>query len=419
MEAKDQACCPDAIEVLDRENAEKVKDVDIEVNNISDVKCSVDYDGVTEDISRQNSQVSNYAEKDETEDNGDHFGESGKMNENVAMVTDEKTPFDTLHNLVDSKFSVSDEEKNSVNAVTSDSNSVSFTQDVAKSFCLRHDGTEERVKLVTSCDLECVNDNIEEINLPEEAEITSSNDKDDFKMNASVNHEHVGELWVTRNQKTYEFLPYTNIDKLLSKSGCEDSVFHDLPDELIVKIFSFLTTKELCQNVAPVCRKWRQISLDQSLWKCLDFSSNPRLSSLNLLWLVRRTPLLKKLVISGRMNVTLAEVAILTECCPAMQEIDFGFSDITSVMLKCLAENCPNLRKINIEGCDRLGEEKCVKCLVKCQKLTHLNFSHCIFIEDSDIIYLSSKLPEIKSINLDGISFLTDRYIHCTILTFI
>ncbi|XP_045205172.2 F-box/LRR-repeat protein fbxl-1-like [Mercenaria mercenaria] len=297
---------------------------------------------------------------------------------------------------------------------TSSTNTLS--QDVAKSFCLRHDGTEERVKLVTSYDLECVNaenDDTEKLHVTEDVIVRDENtcvyNRDDLRMKTSVNHEHVGEHWVSRNMKTYETLPFTNIDKLMTKSGCEGSVFHDLPDELIVKIFSYLTTKELCQNVAPICRKWRQISLDHSLWKSLDFSTRPHLSSLNFLWVMRRAPLLKRLFISGRVNVTRAEVAILTESCPGIQEIDFGFCDnLTCDMLQCLPENCQDLRKINVEGCDKL-ENRTLKYLVKCKKLSHLNFSHCMFLQDSGIIFLAGGLPEIKSINLDGISFLTDR----------
>lgn len=306
---------------------------------------------------------------------------------------------------------------------TFSASNVSVNDSVGESFCL-HAGTEERVKLVTSYDIECVGEDKRNLTLDEnessgeivetEKNVTSSDSKnftseDKLSMNESLNREHIGEHWVTRNLKTFELLPLTNIDKLLFTSGCEDSVFHDLPVELIVKIFSYLTTRELCLNVAPVCRKWRQISLDHSLWKSLDFSTRPHLSSLNLLWVMRRAPLLKQLIVSGRVNITRAEVAIFTECCRGIQDIDFGFCDnLSGDMIQCLSDNCLDLMKINVEGCDNL-QKNCLKYLVKCKKLSHLNFSHCMFLQDSGVIFLAKGLPIIRSINLDGISFLTDR----------
>lgn len=215
------------------------------------------------------------------------------------------------------------------------------------------------------------------------------------------------EYWVTKNSKTFEKLIVKT--DLSRKSGCADSIFSCLPDELIVKIFSYLSTEELCLNAAKVCRKWREISHDHSLWKMLDFSSNPHLSSLNLLWVIRRAPLLHKLVLRGRSHITRAEVAIITESCPVLQDIDFGFCDnLDHLMIQTLYELCPNLHKINVEGCEKV-DRKCLKYLARCKKLTHLNFSHCILIDDDGIVFLAKGLPKIISINLDGINFLTDR----------
>ena len=49
-----------------------------------------------------------------------------------------------------------------------------------------------------------------------------------------------------------EDVPETNLAEL--KAG--RSSFDDLPEELALKIFSFLTFRELCKHVAPVCKQW-------------------------------------------------------------------------------------------------------------------------------------------------------------------
>ncbi len=43
--------------------------------------------------------------------------------------------------------------------------------------------------------------------------------------------------------------------------------FDDLPDEIILRIFSFLPEKDLCINCSLVCWKWHNLSSDKSLIK--------------------------------------------------------------------------------------------------------------------------------------------------------
>ena len=192
-------------------------------------------------------------------------------------------------------------------------------------------------------------------------------------------------------------------------SASPGNLFIYFPDELIVKIFSYLTTQQLCRHAMPVCKKWRQIAKEPSLWKSIDFNFNPQMESLNFLWILRKAPLLRKLILRGRTNITHAEVAILSEMCPMLTDLDLGFCDaLNGEMIQSLVENCQGLEKINVEGCDKV-DHNCIKCLSKCKKLSHLNFSHC-FLQDESVIYLADHLPRIVSLNVDGISWITDRY---------
>ena len=193
-----------------------------------------------------------------------------------------------------------------------------------------------------------------------------------------------------------------------NNASVAESLFLYIPDELVVKIFSYLNTEQLCRNASPVCRKWRQIAKEPTLWRAVDFRCRPELESLSLLWVLRKTPLLRKLVLRGRTNITHAEVAILSEMCPLLSDIDFGFCDnLGSDMIHTLVENCKQLRKLNVEGCDKI-DHNCIKCLSKCKKLSCLNFSHC-FLQDESLVHLAENLSQIVSINLDGISWITDR----------
>ncbi|KAL4230606.1 hypothetical protein ACF0H5_010983 [Mactra antiquata] len=215
--------------------------------------------------------------------------------------------------------------------------------------------------------------------------------------------------WITTNNKTYNFcIPSSNVHRLIDINHAGSSIFDMLPEELIVKIFSFLTTEELCLHAAPVCRKWRSISHDHSLWKSLDFSVNPLLSSLNFLWVIRRAPLLQRLIVSGRACLTHPEVAIFTECCQFLEDIDFGFcNNLSCEMIRTVSDNCTHLKRINVEGCEKV-DYRCSGYLARCCELTHINLSHCTAICDRSVSLISRKLPNLLSINLDGIDSITD-----------
>ena len=42
-----------------------------------------------------------------------------------------------------------------------------------------------------------------------------------------------------------------------------------LPNEVLMKIFSYLTVKKIICTVRPVCRRWRDISYSKNLWTTL------------------------------------------------------------------------------------------------------------------------------------------------------
>ncbi len=44
-------------------------------------------------------------------------------------------------------------------------------------------------------------------------------------------------------------------------------IFNDLPEEIILLIFSFLSEKDVCLNCSLVCKKWNDLSADRSLIK--------------------------------------------------------------------------------------------------------------------------------------------------------
>jgi hypothetical protein len=84
---------------------------------------------------------------------------------------------------------------------------------------------------------------------------------------------------------------------------------NDLPPEILLFIFSWLSLTDLCISVAPVCSRWRLLAKHPCLWTELSFDGN-RVSTEQVCTLLRSSPSLKKLTLTKRddSNTVLEEV---------------------------------------------------------------------------------------------------------------
>lgn len=59
--------------------------------------------------------------------------------------------------------------------------------------------------------------------------------------------------------------------KIHPETALECKVIQDLPEELILYIFSFLSPTDLCMSVAKVCSTWQDFAYAPTLWKSLEY----------------------------------------------------------------------------------------------------------------------------------------------------
>ncbi|KAH3811888.1 hypothetical protein DPMN_140305 [Dreissena polymorpha] len=190
----------------------------------------------------------------------------------------------------------------------------------------------------------------------------------------------------------------------------DESPFNYLPNEIIVNIFSYLNAQELCKNASPVCHKWRALAKDHSLWRVLDFSDYDTLSFLDVLPVIRRAPLLRKLSLQGNeMVISPVEMGMICQLCPRIQDLDLSLNHITEEVIQIVAQNCSVLQKIAAADIDYL-RKGCFQVLSQCSSLTALNFAYCKNIQNSDVKKLAEHL-KIIAINLDANDLITDRLV--------
>jgi len=112
---------------------------------------------------------------------------------------------------------------------------------------------------------------------------------------------------------------------------------NDLPDALLLHVLSYLPVKERCCS-GRVCRRWRNIVADNSLWRHVDLLSYHL--DLNRMWKILR--------------------AHFSSCLKTMKIRGFAHtgttrkrkkSSISDSMLKELSNRCPNLTVLHLQDC--------------------------------------------------------------------
>ena len=54
--------------------------------------------------------------------------------------------------------------------------------------------------------------------------------------------------------------------------ACETMSLNDLPDEILLIIFSHFEPEDLCLIIAKVCDRWNALANDVVLWKTLSYT---------------------------------------------------------------------------------------------------------------------------------------------------
>jgi len=124
----------------------------------------------------------------------------------------------------------------------------------------------------------------------------------------------------------------------------------------------------------------------------------------------------------GRLSIStnLTDVALvaLAEKCKQLVSITMSRANIQGAGVIALAKHCPLLATIRFPYCKQLTD---VGALASCTQLTDVDFGHCHFLADADVISLAKHCAKLTSVNFDSCTGLTDSAVielakHCPLL---
>ncbi|KAK6639343.1 hypothetical protein RUM43_007615 [Polyplax serrata] len=157
----------------------------------------------------------------------------------------------------------------------------------------------------------------------------------------------------------YNLLSPTGKSKKFSISKCSSSVFDNLPDEAVIKIFSWLDSSDLC-ICARVCKRWKSLAWEPQLWRIIKLSGENVCGDKAVRSVLRRLcgqgttgacPTIERVLLSDGAKITDKGLTQLSRRCTELTHLQLhGSSAVTNNAIYELATKCTNLQHLDLTG---------------------------------------------------------------------
>jgi hypothetical protein len=117
-----------------------------------------------------------------------------------------------------------------------------------------------------------------------------------------------------------------------------------LPDEILLKIFSYLSTDDLVLSARNVCTRWRAVSEDDEMWFSLTYCPNTNDSREQIIFMLENMPALRQFRYIGTSNV----IEKLCECCRRVGVLHIACTTLNVTHLQLVMERLTELRDLGI-----------------------------------------------------------------------
>ncbi|XP_063062610.1 F-box/LRR-repeat protein 7 [Engraulis encrasicolus] len=206
-----------------------------------------------------------------------------------------------------------------------------------------------------------------------------------------------------------------------------------LPDNILLQIFSHLSTNQLCR-CARVCRRWYNLAWDPRLWNAVRLTGELLHADRALRVLTHRlcqdTPnvclTLETVVVSGCRRLTDRGLHTVATCCPELRHLELaGCFNVSDEAVFEVVSRCPNLEHLDVSGCTKvtcisLAQDPPVApttapspspCPQRCQQISirYLDMTDCFSLEDEGVRTIASHCPRLTHLYLRRCQRLTDE----------
>ncbi|XP_069675556.1 F-box/LRR-repeat protein 20-like isoform X15 [Periplaneta americana] len=172
-----------------------------------------------------------------------------------------------------------------------------------------------------------------------------------------------------------------------------------LPNEVMLKIFSYLDTKDLVLSVQHVNYRWQELSRDRTLWK--DRVFEPRMRDKDNVRALKNMPCLRACVSTRGNNAK----PIINSLCKYCDDIEYlsldGYDRLEYPLLVKLTNFFPNIQKLTIPFLKEDNPLQFSQLIGSLQNLTHLGFSdRYVRVQDDVLKPIADGCPSLQHMNL-------------------
>ncbi|RZF42505.1 hypothetical protein LSTR_LSTR004424 [Laodelphax striatellus] len=227
------------------------------------------------------------------------------------------------------------------------------------------------------------------------------------------------------------------------RSIVKSSYFDRLPDDVVLKMFGWLSSSELCV-CARVCKRWQSLAWDASLWRTVWLAGEGRCGDRALRCILRRLcgRSVQRLVLADGARLSDKGLSLVARRCPSLTHLQLhGCAAVTNAALFELVARCPSLHHLDITGCIQIScismggvpgpgpelqqrrlllqyldltdcaavDDSGLRVIVRnCPQLVYLYLRRCLKVTDAGIKFVPSFCSTLRELSVSDCSLVTD-----------
>jgi hypothetical protein len=139
------------------------------------------------------------------------------------------------------------------------------------------------------------------------------------------------------------------------------------------------------------------------------YSGNLNVRDISIIRVAEECPNLIRLDLTECRQITDLSILKIAERCPKLQSLSLmGCFDVTDTSIIAVAEGCPNLSDLDLSICKTISDASIIRLALKCPNLRNLNLSECDNVSDECILWLAAGCFKMESLNLNECNKLYD-----------
>nr|XP_018899471.1 PREDICTED: F-box/LRR-repeat protein 7 [Bemisia tabaci] len=192
------------------------------------------------------------------------------------------------------------------------------------------------------------------------------------------------------------------------RAQSKSNAFDRLPDEVVLKIFAWLSSSDL-SVCARVCKRWEILAWEPSLWRTVILKGEDVSGDRAVKTILRRftQPYVQRLYLRDGARITDKGLPSLVRRWPNLTHVQLqGCVAITDSSVSELVAKCPNLQHLDLTGCAQLT---CINIEPSRRlSLNYLDLTDCCLIEDESLWLIVKNCPQLVYLYLRRCVKITD-----------